>query len=134
MSTVTAIAILVAAVERAAAEVGELAPLGWLDPLCGYAGADVRSVRLAASGKRPTVEQVYDAHESIERVVEAEQAMRAVVGCDESMRAAEARGLAGCAWAAVAMHEWHRLIKESHARGAKPRRLVGLRLLQGGAA
>ena len=26
------------------------------------------------------------------------------------------------------------LIKESHARGAKPRRLVGLRLLQGGAA
>lgn len=134
MSTVTAIAIVLAAVERAAAEVGEPAPLGWLEPLCGYAGADVRSVRLAARSKRPTTEQVYDAHESIERDVMAEQAMRAIAGCQESMRAAEARGLAGCAWATVAMHEWHRLLKEHHARGAKPRRAVGLRLLQGGAA
>lgn len=134
MSTVTAIAIIVAAVERAAAEAGEPAPLGWLDPLCDYAGADVRSVRLAARSKRPTVEQVYDAHESLDSDVMAEQAMRAIVGCQESMRAAEARGLAGCAWSAVAMHEWHRIIKESHARGAKPRRVVGLRLLQGGAA
>ena len=133
MSTVTAIAVVLAAVERAAAEVGELAPLGWLDPLCHYAGADARSVRLAARSKRPTTEQVYDAHESIDRDVMAEHAMRAVVGCAESMRAAEARGLAGCAWAAVAMHEWHRLIKEQHARGAKPRRVTGLRLLQGGA-
>lgn len=134
MSTVTAIAILVAAVERAAADAGEPAPLGWLEPLCGYAGADVRSVRAAARAKRPTVEHVYDAHEVIERHVMAEQAMRAVVGCDESMRAAEARGLAGCAWAAVAMHEWHRLLKQVHARGAKPRWVPAFRLIQGGAA